>query len=300
MTANDAAGGAGGAMGPDVGYDPGWNAQTWSGAEPEPTPAPTTAQSLGGAARMATFVVATLALLPLFFAARAVGGGRDRRVAAWWCGCGARLLGLTFNVRGAPMRSGGALLVNHASYIDILVMGWVAPVHFVSKAEVSGWPMFGWIGKISNTVFIERRRAEAKAQERILAERAREGHLLCLFPEGTSTDGQRVLPFKSALLRAFMADPEDGAPAAPVQPVSVHYRPAAHLPRSFYGWWGRRGLFEHLRLVAALSRGGVATVIFHEPLDPATFADRKALAAAAHAVVAAGRDAAAEEAVAAL
>lgn len=269
-------------------FDPGWSDATWNAAEPEPTPDPSMLQIARAGVRIAAFAVVTVALLPFFFVARALGGGRDRFIAALWCGSGAWLLGLRRRVIGAPMREGGALLVNHASWLDILVMGSSAPVHFVSKAEVAGWPLFGWIGKISNTVFIARRRGAAGAQEKILSDRARLGHLLCLFPEGTSTDGQRVLPFKSALFRAFMPDAETRRAATRVQPVTVHYAPRAALPRSFYGWWGRRGLFDHLFKVATLSSAGVATVIFHDPMDPSAFDDRKALAIEAHSVVAEG------------
>lgn len=268
---------------PAVGYDPGWGAQTWVGAEPEPTPAKTMLDKARAAARILVFAAFSLPMIPIFFIARALG--RDRAIAGIWLrGC-ARLLGLRIERRGAAFAA-GALLANHQSWIDILALGGSAPVHFVSKAEVAGWPFFGWIGKISNTVFIERRRGHVKSQEALLAGRAAEGQLLCLFPEGTSTDGQRVLPFKSALLGAFFADAESGRGATMVQPVSVVYRPRRGLPRSFYGWWGKRGIFGHIWDVLCLSRGGVVEVAFHAPLDPSDFTDRKALAATAQAAVA--------------
>lgn len=268
-----------------LGYDPGWSDHTWTGdAPPEPLPTPWPRRVLAWI-RGAGFLLATAALLPPFFLARALGGRLDRRVAAWWCLSGARLSGLRLRRIGAPMSS-GALLVNHASWLDIMVIGAVAPVHFVAKAEIESWPMFGWIGKISNTVFIARRRAEAKAQEALLSERARRGELLCLFPEGTSSDGRRVLPFKSSLFSMFYA--EDGAPSGiAAQPVTVHYQaPPGEDPR-FYGWWGRMPLFPHV-LAALRHPGGVATVIFHEPIEVERLPDRKALAAEAERMVRAG------------
>lgn len=278
-----------------LGYDPGWTAATWTGADPPPPPVPTWAQSARGAARLGFFVFATLALLPIFFLARALGGRLDRRVAALWCGIGARASGLRVRKIGRPLAGGGALLVNHASWLDIMVVGASAPVHFVAKAEIEGWPIFGWIGKISNTVFIARRRAEAKAQELLLARRAAEGDLLCLFPEGTSSDGLRVLPFKSSLFSMFYGDRDGAAGRVAAQPVSVHYAPQGALEPNFYGWWGRMALFPHIWSVVCLSAGGVATIEFHDPLDLDSFADRKALAAAAERRVAAGRGRAASE-----
>ena len=268
--------------------DPGWNDATWNGAEPEAAPPKPLLAIVGGAVRLLLFVAVTLALLPLFFIARSLGGRRDRAIAGLWCGAGLALCGLRAVRIGQPLRSGGALLANHASWIDILVIGWLAPVHFVAKAEVSGWPLFGWIGRISNTVFIERRRTEAKAQERQLAERARDGDLLCIFPEGTSSDGLRVLPFKSSLFSMFFTHEADGAEAVAAQPVTVDYRPGPALPRSFYGWWGRMALFTHVWDVVCLSRGGEVVVTFHPPLDREVYSDRKSLAAAAQRDVASG------------
>lgn len=267
--------------------DPGWNEATWVGETPEAAPAKSPLDGVRGALRLLAFAAVTAGLLPVFFIARALGGRRDRRIAALWCGISLRLCGLSLKQIGAPMGQGGAILANHGSWIDILAIGAAAPVHFVAKAEVAGWPLFGWIGKISNTVFIERRRTEAKAQERHLAERARGGDLLCIFPEGTSTDGLRVLPFKSSIFAMFFAD--RAQPPFGAQAVTVHYAPGAPgLAVNFYGWWGKMGLFGHLWNVVCLSRQGVATVIFHPPLDVASFDDRKALAAEAQAQVSAG------------
>lgn len=280
-----------------LGYNPGWTSATWDGAEPEPAPRAGFWRTARGWVRLVAFALTTVALTPVFFIARAIGGRRDRKIAALWCGAGARLCGLTVRQIGKPSASGGALLVNHASWIDILVIGSRAPVHFVAKEEVSGWPIFGWIGRISNTVFIARKRAEAKAQEKLLAERVRGGDLLCLFPEGTSSDGQRVLPFKSSLFSLFFVKDDAAAEATPArpmiaQPVTVHYAPRRGLPRSFYGWWGKMALFGHILAVCRLG-GGTVTVHFHEPIDPATAQNRKALAAAAERRVRDGLEAAA-------
>ncbi len=286
--------------GAKLGYDPGWTSATWLGAEPEAAPRATFRQAVVGWWRLVAFALTTIGLTPAFFIARALGGRRDRKIAALWCAAGTRLCGLKIRQIGAPIASGGALLVNHASWIDILVIGARAPVHFVAKEEVSSWPIFGWIGRISNTVFIARKRSEAKAQEALLASRARGGDLLCLYPEGTSSDGQRVLPFKSSLFSLFFVrDPQAGEGVADrplyAQPVTIHYAPRAGLPKTFYGWWGRMALFGHILDVCRVGRG-VVTLQFHKPLDPANFSGRKTLSAEAERLVRAGLEAAAERA----
>jgi 1-acyl-sn-glycerol-3-phosphate acyltransferase len=135
-------------------------------------------------------------------------------------------------------------------------------------------------------MFIDRRPGEAKRQEAELLARLARGDRMAIFPEGTSTDGQRVLPFKSALFGVFFAPGLDDRIA--VQPVTIAYRPRAGLPAAFYGWWGEMEFASHLRDVMARSTGGVIELVFHPPLEVASFPDRKALAQAAEAAVRGG------------
>lgn len=269
-------------------YDSGWSEATWQGEDPPPLPKPTVLQYARGVFRIAGFILATLLLLPPFFVARALGGGRDRAVAALWCRSGLWLAGLSIERHGKPMRQGGAIMANHISWLDIMTIGATAPVHFVAKAEVEGWPVFGWIAAISNTVFIARRRTEAKAQERKLSARARGGDLLCIFPEGTSSDGLRVLRFKSALFSIFLPSVTDGGEeieGIPAQPTAIIYHAPPGRPANFHGWWGTMGLVENIRDVVCLGKGGRVTVVYMDPLHPEPGTDRKAMAAAAeHAV----------------
>jgi 1-acyl-sn-glycerol-3-phosphate acyltransferase len=109
---------------------------------------------------------------------------------------------------------------------------------------------------------------------------------MAMFPEGTSTDGGRVLPFKSSLFGVFCAPELDGR--VPVQPVTIAYRPRPGLPADFYGWWGAMDFAPHLVQVLARSTGGRVELTFHPPLTVAEAEGRKALAGAAeHAVRAA-------------
>jgi 1-acyl-sn-glycerol-3-phosphate acyltransferase len=262
---------------------------TWNDATPPELPPLTLGQRLRGGFRVAAFVALTAVALAVFLLGRALRRWLGRWVtfhfgaARLWSRAGLAILGLRHRVRGRPI-SKGAMVANHCSWLDILTLRACRLIYFVSKAEVADWPGVGFITKVTGTVFIERRRQAAKEQERILLERIAADQVLCFFPEGTSTDGLRVLPFKSALFSAFHHDGhgED----LMIQPVTIRYVPPPGLPLNFYGWWGTMGFEAHIWQVACRSRGGVAEVTFHEPVRPRAFPDRKALAAHCQAQVA--------------
>ena len=113
------------------------------------------------------------------------------------------ILGLSLSARGRPMRGRGAMVANHTGWIDIFVLNAVQRLYFVSKSEVATWPGIGWLARATGTVFINRRARDARLQKEIFEARLRAGHHLCFFPEGTSTDGLRVIAFKSTLFEAF-------------------------------------------------------------------------------------------------
>lgn len=202
-----------------------------------------------------------------------------------------RLFGIRVTVIGHPIQSRGVLMVaNHSSYFDILVFSAAARVSFVAKREVANWPLFGTLARLQETVFIERQRRSQTVEARdLIRERLLEGDALVLFPEGTSDDGNKVLPFKSALLGA--AELELGTDAqghvrhVPIQPVSVAYVGLYGLPmgrdmRPLVAWYGDMDLVPHLW--EALKNGPIEAVVeFHEPLSLDEKADRKVLAAAA-------------------
>lgn len=270
---------------------------TWRETEPPGLPP----RGPGGLLRLAVRAPAAALWLALMFAlflllrcvdraAQAIALRPLPALAPWvvqvWAAGALVVLGVRLRRTGAPMAHPGAILANHSSWLDIVVLMRAARVFFVSKAEVEGWPAIGFIGRAIGTMFIERRPVEARRQTAALHARLKRGDRLCIFPEGTSTDGLRVLPFKSALFGVFFAP--DLRPALWVQPVSLVYRAPPGLPASFYGWWGDMDFGAHLASVLALSRGGEVEVRFHPPLRAADFADRKALADAAGAAVRAG------------
>ncbi|MCV2892027.1 lysophospholipid acyltransferase family protein [Lentibacter sp. XHP0401] len=189
------------------------------------------------------------------------------------------ILGMKHSATGRQMKEAGAVVANHASWLDIFTLNARKRVYFVSKSEVAKWPGIGWLARATGTVFINRDRREARAQQEVFEARLLAGHKLLFFPEGTSTDGLRVLPFKPTLFQAFFAD--SLRERLFVQPVSVVYRAPAGATVRFYGWWGDMEFGPHLLKTLAAGHGGSVSVTYHAPLRVADFADRKALARAA-------------------
>ncbi|SPH18381.1 hypothetical protein DEA8626_01919 [Defluviimonas aquaemixtae] len=186
------------------------------------------------------------------------------------------ICGISYNVRGRPMTARGAVVANHSSWLDIFALNACQSVYFVSKAEVAAWPMIGWLARATGTVFIARNPKEAKVQQQVFEDRIRAGHKLLFFPEGTSTDGLRVLPFKSTLFAAFYSHGLEHV--MQIQPVSVAYLAPPGRVREFYGWWGDMVFASHLLKVLAQPAQGRIEVVFHEPVAVDAFHSRKALA----------------------
>lgn len=243
------------------------------------------------ALRLAGFLSWTLSFMPFY--ALVLGLGRVtlcRRLAVFYWRVTAWLIGIRVVVHGRQTERRPALFVsNHASYLDIVVLGGLIDAVFIAKKEVSQWPGFGTIAKLGRTVFVDRRPRHSLTQrDEMLSRLGRES--LILFPEGTSNDGNKVLPFKSALLSVAERLGEGGA--LPVQPVSLAYTrldglPICHDWRAFFAWYGGMDLAPHLWAVLGL---GVVTVEveFHEPCLLSDFPSRKALADHCHKVVAHG------------
>ena len=188
-----------------------------------------------------------------------------------------RLMGIGYRIRGRPMDGPGAVVANHSSWLDIFALNAARRVYFVSKDEVAGWPVIGWLARATGTVFIKRDRREARSQVAIFQDRLAAGHKLLFFPEGTSTDGLRVLPFKPTLFAAFFAP---GFESLSLQAVTLVYQAPPDMDARFYGWWGNMAFGPHLLHTLAARRQGRISVVFHDPVTLADYPTRKALAKA--------------------
>lgn len=247
--------------------------------------------------RLALYGTLTLALLPLQILAVALKAPLRSSLPLFYHGLCAQLLGFRVKTRGRALAKGRVLYVsNHASYFDIVVLGSLLRASFIAKSEVKTWLGFGLLAVLQRTVFVERRRGRSKVHANDIAGRLIEGDRLILFPEGTSNDGNRTLPFKSSMFAAALPSQGQGADAPveglKVQPVSITYTRLNGMPmgrglRPFYAWYGDMDLMPHL--LDALSLGRVdVEVEFHPPVDPKDFANRKALSAHCERAVAGG------------
>ncbi|MFV0411516.1 MAG: lysophospholipid acyltransferase family protein [Paracoccus sp. (in: a-proteobacteria)] len=191
-------------------------------------------------------------------------------------------IGLRWKRFGDPMRGPGAVVANHSSWLDILTMNAAMPVFFVAKSEVSTWPGINILTRVTDTHFVTRDPRFATEQTAEFAARTSAGHRLLFFPEGTSSDGRRVLPFKPTLFQGFLAQdlPEDLA----IQPLSaIYHAPEGQDPR-FYGWWGDMDLAPHILAVLSVPRQGLVEIVLHPPI-PVAGKNRKSLACACEAAI---------------
>jgi lyso-ornithine lipid O-acyltransferase len=245
-------------------------------------------------------VAARLCVQGLFFAAAApvqlLAINLRWRLAGWIPVLFHRLFlwmfGLHVEMRGS-LAAGAPVLVlaNHVSWLDISVIGSIAPLSFVAKSEVAGWPVISWFAKLQRTVFIDRaRRSHTAHVNQAVGRRLAAGDVIVLFPEGTSSDGNRVLPFRASLVgaaRTALADPTRGR--VHLQPLAITYTRRNGLPlgrrdRPEVAWYGDMDLAPHL---AGFLRGGGldARVTFGEPIAFDASTDRKHATAGVEAAV---------------
>jgi 1-acyl-sn-glycerol-3-phosphate acyltransferase len=206
-----------------------------------------------------------------------------------------RLLGLRIRVIGTPATQQGRPVVfvsNHSSWLDIPVIGGRLRAVFVSKDDVARWPIVGTIARLGRTIFVSRHRQSTARERDDMRARLDRGDNMVLFPEGTSSDGSRVLPFRSAFFAAVVPDKGDARHPPLVQPVSLVFDRLGGLPmgranRPLFAWYGDMALTPHFwRLIQ--QTGCRATLLLHPPVDPAMFASRKEVAQATWQAVADG------------
>ncbi len=216
----------------------------------------------------------------------------------WVHGNLCRALNIRIMTEGRPHEGATTLFVsNHVSWVDILVLGKVIKgACFIAKQEMSGWPVLGYLAGLQRTIFIDRgRRSDAVNQKQELHDRMKEGDNLILFPEGTTSDGARVLPFKSALFGVtekvmhLHVDEQGHVDELMVQPVTIVYRRINNMPvnrNSLFkvAWIGDMDLGPHLWSFLRLLKVEVE-VHFHKPVSRNLFKTRKELATYCHRTV---------------
>lgn len=241
--------------------------------------------------RIVAYLALTVALLPVQVFAIRFNRRLSIRLPLFYHRLCVRILGFQIRTHGERAAKGPVLFAcNHTSYSDISILGALLPASFVAKAEVASWPLFGGLAKLQRTVFVDRRPAKATVQRDEMVRRLEEGDNLILFPEGTSSDGNAVLPFKSALFSVAQIEP-NGEPLQ-VQPVSIAYTrldgmPVGRALRPYFAWYGDMTLAPHFWEVAGMGHATV-DVVFHPPVTIREYETRKRLAEHCFEVVAGG------------
>jgi lyso-ornithine lipid O-acyltransferase len=245
------------------------------------------------AAVTAAVTTITVVLIPLQWLAIRLGLPARRAIPVAYHRAICTLLGLRVQTMGSPAAVRPLLIVsNHISWLDIPVITAVAPVIFVAKREVGTWPVFGLLARLQRSVFVDRNRRHKTGEVNAeIARRLTEGDPVVLFAEGTSSDGNRVLPFRSALIGAageVLADGRDARPVV-IQPLSIAYTRVQGVPmgrqhRPVAAWYGDLDLLPHLRRVMAGTALDVV-VTWGEPMAFDLATDRKTVARSLEATV---------------
>jgi 1-acyl-sn-glycerol-3-phosphate acyltransferase len=244
--------------------------------------------AFGPARTVAGALAVTGALVPAYLALRLVHRPTSERVPRLYLRGLARTLGIASKVHGQPVSGRVLYVANHLSWIDIPVLGGHLNASFVAKREVSDMGYIGRLADMGQTLYVDRsRRRDSAAQADEIAARLAAGGNVILFPEGTSNDGIRVLPFKSALFSVV-----DRVQGLRVQPVTLAYTEVNGLPITRHrvldiAWIGDMELAPHVVEVARLGRIR-AEILFHEPVEAGAFPSRKALASHCHQVISRG------------
>ncbi|UAB79802.1 1-acyl-sn-glycerol-3-phosphate acyltransferase [Erythrobacter sp. SCSIO 43205] len=188
----------------------------------------------------------------------------------WFLRFAARISGAKVKIHGTHLKRDVFYIANHISWLDILALAGACGTAFVAKAELEQAPVVGWLAKMNRTVFVKREeRLSVAKQINALKEALADNWSVTVFPEGTTTDGQSLLPFKTSMLSVLEPPP----PGVMVQPVLIDYGKVAE----WIGWIGEEGGLNNAKRV--LARKGTFPVHIHflEPFSPAEFRGRKAI-----------------------
>lgn len=238
---------------------------------------------------LTAFVLLTVPLMPVQALLLRVAPRAARTFPHWYHRQVCRLLGIRLRIEGAVARDRPVLLIaNHTSWLDIPVLSAVAPVSFVAKKEVAGWPFVSTLARLQRSVFVDRQRRTAVGETAgEIMQRLNAGDTIVLFAEGTSSDGNRVLPFRSSLFASAKPSSSIGtdtaaAAGAVVQTVSLVYTrlhgiPMSRADRHLTGWYGDMEMQSHAWQL--LKAGPLdVTIAIGSPVSLEDYRDRKDLA----------------------
>lgn len=222
------------------------------------------------ATRALGLAIGLLIAVPLHYAWRLV-----RAPSPWprlFLGTAARICGARARPVGVPLRRDVFFIANHLNWIDILALAGQSGTAFVAKEELARAPLVGWLCTLNRTVFVKRENRMGVAEQiNQLRDALADNWSIAVFPEGTTTDGQSLLPFKTPMLRVLEPPP----PGVLVQPVMLFYGAVAEE----IGWIGQESGLNNVKRLLARRGSFELQVHFLEPFHPRDFPGRKAIAA---------------------
>jgi len=206
--------------------------------------------------------------------------GRGGHLVHWWLGRMARVLGLRIRVRGQIPSETSLWCCNHISWLDIVALGAVRELVFVSKSEVADWPLVGWLARAAGTIFLKRGAGQSLAVSETLGANLRSGQSMVIFPEGTTSDGLTVKPMYPRLFSAAISA------GTPIQPVALRFseRGALSLVAPFIG---NDTFVAHLMRILKQTEGFDVDIRLLPRVSPQGL-DRRSLAHATHAIIQSG------------
>lgn len=165
-------------------------------------------------------------------------------------------------------------VANHISWFDIPVISGITACAFIAHDGIAGWPVIGWLARLNKTIFVSRtERMKVSDQITIIREAIEEKYPITVFPEGTTTDGSHLLPFKPSLFAAMAPPPKP----IMVQPIFINY----HAASPDIAWIGEEAVGANAKRLWSRLRPFPVTLEFLEPFDPSIYGDRKAICAEA-------------------
>ncbi len=237
-------------------------------------------QNLLAVFRIFMMIFWTFIIIPPLIIVKRINAPAGLKMAMWWHIMMCKSVGLKVKINGDICTNAPVLYVsNHVSYLDIVVIGSKLSGWFVAKKEVEKWPVFGFLSKCQNTLFIERNPRKAAEQQDSLAKALKSCNNLILFPEGTSANGNRVLPFKSTLFS--VARLIEQTEQLNIQPVTIAYThidgiPVRRVHRPLFTWFGDMEMASHLWQF--LKQGNTTVQLtLHAPVARQDFDNRKTL-----------------------
>ena len=248
--------------------------------------------------KLTAFAVVTLAIIPFQFLVMLFSRGKaSYALPCLWHKIVCKIFGIKVRPCGKYSKAPGCQTIfvsNHLSYLDIPVMGSLLKASFVAKKEVKSWPVFGFLSKLQQTAYISRARSDSVKSKDNLSNMLNQGKNLILFPEGTSTDGVSVLPFKSSLFSIALQQ-DDGNNDIYIQPVTIILdkvsgkAPQTQKERDIYAWHINMDtpLANHLWNFAK-NKGASINLVFHDFICAKEQNNRKELAKLCHEAVSNG------------